>query len=99
MKKLSDGELYFEGDTSNLFFGGCVSNHIQSAVSDIPNLYFSNFHVLLYTSTSTGMVLNGIQHNGSVEQGAGTISGTVSLPGIIAGRFFPRQSLAVQKPS
>ena len=61
--------------------------------------YFSDFRVLLYTSTSTGMVLNGIRHNGSVEQGAGTVSGTVSLPGIIAGRFFPRQSLAVREPS
>lgn len=43
------------------------------------------------------MVLNGIRHNGSVEHCAGSVSGTVSLPGIIAGGFLPRQSLAVHK--
>lgn len=44
------------------------------------------------------MVLNGIRHNGSVKHCADSISGTVSLPGIIAEGFFPRQSLAVHEP-
>lgn len=31
------------------------------------------------------MVLNGIRHNGSIQRGAGSVPGTLGLPGVLGG--------------